>query len=179
MKFFVLLLVLIASAIAVTPACAPASYCKGCSETVATTCTSCYNGNDPKIGPKAMVSPATTCAVAVTAITDCLFYNPSNGQAAVKASTCRFCKNGNVSVDDQLAASAAYTPTCPATLPTGCTKVANCKQSKCVRTFGSTYTVSCAICDSGMGPSASNACAGTIIANCEQAYSSGTTGQTC
>lgn len=172
MKFFVLLLVLIASAIAVTPACAPASYCKGCSETVATTCTSCFNWMAGAIGPKAMISPATTCGTAVAAITNCQIYNSGNGQAAAKAGTCLLCKDGNVVVETQpTSILTAYVPTCPATAPSGCTKIANCKQTKCSKAFGATaYTTTCSLCDSGKGPSSATACAGTIMANCDLAY---------
>jgi hypothetical protein len=72
MKLSILLVIcLIASTMAVTPACLAASYCKGGNTTVATTCDTCFNYKLGTIGAKFKAAGTTTCTNSVSAISSC------------------------------------------------------------------------------------------------------------
>jgi hypothetical protein len=70
---------LIASAMAVVPACTAASHCKSCSTTTSTACTGCYNYKG-HTGPRYLSAGA--CRNQVTAIENCKIYDDSLNAAA-------------------------------------------------------------------------------------------------
>jgi len=180
MKLFLLLSFLIATAVAVTPACAPASYCRGCSETTATHCTTCHNWMSGTLGPRYLAT--NTCTTAMTAVTDCLIYADQTSAASTTTDNCMICKKGYYMVSGTNATNANKATTCVKTIPTGCVAIANCRTTKCSQAAGgaATYTATCQVCDAGKGAASTTACTGTILANCDTAYwTPGSTVQAC
>lgn len=175
MKLTILLtFCLIATALAVTPACVAANYCKGCSETVATTCTSCHNWKMGKIGAKYLATDK--CLLSVTAIANCKIYSSGLTVAStLSTGACLMCDSGYTMVETTTTGP-VITPTCVKTKPTACTLVANCSNTNCKTSdAGVTFTTpTCNSCDSGKGASTASACAGTIVANCDTALWNGT-----
>jgi len=168
-----LVICLIASTIAVVPACLAASYCKSCSTVTSTTCTSCFNWKMGTIGPKYMTSP--TCANSVLAVAGCKIYSPNLTSATPGAGACQNCDSSKPIVE--LSVGGITQGVCASSLPTGCTDIANCGQMLCSSSdAGVTYTATCKMCSSGKGASAINACAGTIITNCDVSYWSASAG---
>jgi len=180
MKLFLLLSFLIATAVAVTPACAPASYCRGCSETTATHCTTCHNWMSGTLGPRYLAT--NTCTTAMTAVTDCMVYADQTSAASTTTDNCMICKKGYYMVSGTNATNANKATTCVKTIPTGCVAIANCRTTKCSQAAGgaATYTATCQVCDAGKGAASTTACTATILANCDTAYwTAGSTVQGC
>jgi hypothetical protein len=152
MKLSILLVIcLIASTMAATPACLAASYCKGCNTTVATTCDTCFNYKLGTIGPK--WKSGTTCTNSLSAIANCKTYSPFL-TAATTALTgaCVTCDSDYAVVETTT--GGVTTPTC-VSRPTACADITDCMQVVCkTGDAGATYASTCKICDSGKGASA-------------------------
>ena len=172
MKLSIILVVcLIASTMAVVPACLAASYCKAWSITTANNCDRCHNWKLGTIG--ATYVSANACLNGVAALAGCKIYNPNTITAANGAGSCRQCNSSKPIVE--LTAGGDTSVVCAATLPTGCPPIANCEPQICASSDASpTYTATCLHCSSGKGVSAANACAATIMTNCETSWWAGT-----
>ena len=176
MKLSIILVIcLIASTMAVAPACLAASYCKTCSTTDGTTCDACFNYKLGTIGAK--YKTGSTCTNSATAITNCKIYSSGLVAASTLLSgACTVCDSDYTTVETT--AGGVVTPTCVATRPAACAAITDCMQVRCATSnAGTTYTSTCSLCDKGKGASAVNACAGTILANCD--YSMWGSAQNC
>jgi hypothetical protein len=175
MKLSILLVIcLIASTMAVTPACVSSTYCKGCSNTTATSCTSCYNSTGT-VGPRFLAD--AKCEGALDLITNCKTYSKSftSKTTATVTEACFMCDDKTYWAKELKAdAAATITVTCSKTPQTGCTLITDCAQSIC-KGVAATGLHTCALCDVAKGAKADGtACDATIITNCSQEYSNGT-----
>jgi hypothetical protein len=154
-----------------TPACVAASYCKACSTTTVTECAMCFNYKLGTIG--ARYKTGTTCTNSLSAISNCNTYNPDLTVSTVASTgACQTCDSDYAVVETTTAGVIAVTCV---DLPTGCADITDCMQVVCkTSNAGTTYASTCGVCDSGKGHSAANACAATIITNCDYTTWSGT-----
>ena len=163
--YIILVICLIPSTMAVVPACPGSSYCKACSTSTATHCTLCFNWKLGMIGPRYL--SGNKCLNAQTAIPYCKVYCPNATTAMTGADSCEQCDNGSLVLE---VTSAGVTSVVCNLLPPGCSALADCEQQKCASSDGGhNFTATCLLCKSSKGASAANACAGTIIANCDNA----------
>jgi hypothetical protein len=182
-KLSILLVIcLIASTIAVTPACVSASYCKGCSNTAATQCTSCYNTSVGTLGARFLDGTLKTCTGLVTVIAGCKIYNPMLATTAVATqASCQLCTTGlmNYEVQGTTATTDPYVITCTAAV-TNCPVIANCLQPRCADastqgTPGTFATKTCELCDGTKAADAAATCLGaTLMVGCQNERWNGT-----
>ena len=169
MKLYIILLVcLISSTMSLVPACRAENYCKGCSTTTPTACTSCFNWKLGHVGAKYLTG--TTCLNSATVIIRCMRYDSGLRSAStLLPGACQQCDPLYTLVEKSVTIKGhvTVTPTCVPNRPTGCAAIRECMQLKCSSSdAGYTYTSTCSLCNKGKGASATNFCVGTIIPNC-------------
>jgi hypothetical protein len=119
------------------------------------------------IGARFLAS--SKCEGAVTAITNCNVYNPNLASAGTTISgACMFC-DATYTLVETTDATPTTTPTCVATIPTGCTASANCAQVLCSIDAAPATTPTCVLCNKDIASAGANSCTGVGVTGCAQA----------